>query len=817
MHNKILILLLFTVFTFVKLNAQPSPKAEMPKKLKIIGVLIDAEANKPLAYSSVVLYSQKDNELITGAISNEQGDFEISDVGPGKYFIIIRSVGYKDDTISNVIMRPDTPLKDLGKIMIHRASEELSAVEVVAEKTFVEYKIDRKVVNVGKDITSKGGTAVEALENVPSINVTIDDEVELRGSSSFTVLINGKPSPLSGSDALNQIPVSQVKRVEIITNPSAKYDPEGTTGIINVVLKDNIISGISGLVEAGIGSYDRYNADAILSYRNEKFNVFVSGDYRTGKGPGEGSFFQESYFDDTLYRNTKVNRTRHRNHYSAKVGFDYYLNKKNTLGITADFSNREHSRDYSSTVHDYSSNPAFIDEYALNESVKSRGGPSYATTLRWDHDFNKKGHKLMAYAYYDWSSDYDNDFQLEYYTNEDFIKTDQIISGIDTEEKDNDDMLNIKVEYENPFKKNQKFEAGGEIKLDGFVSTYTLQEYDTTAENWLTNEDFSTTLTFNRDIYAAYAIYSGEKKTFGYQIGLRGEFVDRFTIDENDNKDAEMQKFSLFPTLHFSKSFKKGHKVLLSYSRRIRRPNGWYLEPFPTYISSTFIREGNPNLKPEYVDNYELSYQKMLGKSFIALEGFYRVGKDKITRLKTVNEDNIAIMTFANIDDDQSLGLELMFKLNLTKWFDANLSGSFYNYKIQGEYDDYSYNRESNNYNLRTKLNFRLFKKLRWEISGFYNGPSVTATGSRKAWWMMSSGLSYSMLDDKLSLTFRVRDIFDSMKWEMTNYGTNFISVDKFNRAGQMLNFSVSYKINNYKQKRSSGNMNGGQGGDDFI
>ena len=784
---------------------------------KLSGKLIDAENNKPIAYASVVLYAAKDSSLISGSISSGDGTFSIEGFDFGKYYLIVKFVGYKRYTVNDIHINPKQMQKHLGELVIERASQNLSEVEVVAEQTTVEYKIDRKVVNVGKDISAKGGTAIEALENVPSVTVDIEGNVELRGSGNFTVLIDGRPSPLSGSDALDQIPVSQIKNIEIITNPSAKYDPEGMTGIINIVTKDNVLKGISGLVELGYGTGDKYNANGIISYRNEKFNVYLSGDYRDRRHPGTGSMHQESYFDDTtFYRETDVDRAWLRQHYSVKTGFDYFINKKSTIGIVLGYRDGSRGREIDGNILEYT-NPASTRIYTTNYSINDHGGPRFDANIRWDHKFDEKGHKLMAYAYADFSDDYSINNQYEYFSDADFTSTDSVVSGIKTVEDEIDNDYNFKIEYERPLKKKMKFEAGTEVKMDGFDQNYKLTEYDNSINDWSNNPKHTNRLLFNRDIYSVYTMLSDELKTFGYQIGLRAEYLNRFTRDADDNKNAETQKFSIFPTLHFSKSFKHDQQVLLSYSRRINRPNAWYLEPFPSYMSSTTMRVGNPNLQAEYIDNYELSYKKSFSGSFVSLEAFYRTSKDKITRIQTVNDDNITVMNFANIDDDQSLGIEFMTNLRFVKWMNINLSGNFYNYQIQGSYEGYSYDRNSNNHSLRGKITFKFLKKASFEISNYYVGPTVTATGRRAEFWSMSSALNYRFLDDKLALTFRVRDMFNTMKYEMYNEGVNFVSNNVFNREGRVFYLSATYKINNYNKQRQMLQNGGDEGGDDFM
>jgi outer membrane receptor protein involved in Fe transport len=319
---------------------------------------------------------------------------------------------------------------------------------------------------------------------------------------------------------------------------------------------------------------------------------------------------------------------------------------------------------------------------------------------------------------------------------------------------------------------------------------------------WVYRPDYSSKLDFNRDIYSVYTTYGGMLKNFGYQLGLRGEYTNRMIDSKLAGKTSTINRFDIFPSLHVSQKIGKTHQVMAGYSRRIDRPGGWELDPNPIFISSNFVRIGNIDLEPEYTDNYELSYQKTFGRSFVSLEGYYRTTKNKVSRIRTVDQNNITYMTFANLDRDHSAGVEAMVNWRLTKWMRLNVSGTYYYYKIEENAASNTEERQSNNYRLNGNLSINITRLMKLQLTGFYRGPSVTAQGDIGSFAMMNAALRYDFFNRKLAATFKVRDIFQTMKHEITTTTDTFYSYNTFYRDMPVFSLTLSYRINNYKQKQ---------------
>ena len=814
----VLVFILSIAFTFDAYSQKAPIDYPNQKKGGVIkGKLLAAKGRQPVEYATAALYSLPDSVLITGTISKANGSFVIDHVKPGKYYVMITFIGFERKTIDGINISKANPIVDLAVIKLEQAHQEIEGVDIVAEQAYVEFKIDKKVVNVSNNLDAAGGNAVDALENVPSVSVDIDGNVSLRGSGNFQVLINGKPSPLSASDALQQIPSAAIKNIEIITNPSAKYDPDGMTGIINVILKDDVQQGVNGLVEAGISSFNSYTLNALINYRKNKLNFFGGVNARLRNMPGGGSTELENFInpDTTFYSDGTLDRERKRDNYTFKGGMDYYINDNHTVSIEGSYIFHQNAKDYKTNTHEYT-NPADYDLFKISENTGGRDGNHVKGSLNWIYKDKKKGKELVTLMYFSNGNEQKEEDQMEYLADINWLKSDQILSGLNTTDDKNQLDFRFKMDYTKKLKKDSKYELGIQSRNYREKSDFLFNQYDTLTNTYIYRPDYSSKLVFDRDIYSAYGTYSGMFKNFGYQLGLRGEYTNRYIDSELAGKSSTIDRFDIFPTVHLSQKIGKANEVMASYSRRIDRPGGWELDPNPIFISSDFVRVGNIELEPEYTDNFELSYQKRIGASFVSLEGYYRTTKNKITRLRAVDQNNVTYMTFANLDRDHSAGVEAMLNYRITKWMKMTLTGNYYYYKIEANEESKTEERESNNFNINGNLNFNITKMMRLQLTGFYRGPSVTAQGDIAAFTMVNSALRYDFFNHKLAATFKVRDIFQTMRHEMDSYTNTFNTHNSFYRQSPTFSITLSYRINNYKQKRrpSMDSEEGGGEGD---
>ncbi len=793
--------------------------SNMPAEGIVIGKITDAISGMPMEYANVVLYSLRDSSMVAGTVTGTDGVFRMEKVPYGKHYLVAHFMGYVKLQKDGIMINPRKKAFDVGEISLEPTAENLEAVEITAERQYFEYKIDKKVINVEKDIMAQGGTAVNALENIPSVDVDIDGNVSMRGSSSFTVLIDGRPSILEGTDALQQIPVSNIDHIEIITNPSAKYDPDGVAGIINVVLKDKKEGGLTGIVNASVATGDKYSADFLLNYRTGKFNIFGGADLRNNRHTGDRVTKDETYRDEvTQFRYSNGVRNMSRDGYGARLGADFFITEKTTISALGRIGFYGRNGSYNSHLHIFTS-PADTNTYSITKNASDRSGNYYNGNLTFFHKFDDFGHQLEALAYYSSRVGDDIKDQNDSYTDENWniIDAEHYINR--TNESGDNSNMRFKVDYTKPIGEEGKFEAGIQSRFENEKESYDFYEWDYLLNEWVVNDLYSNSSVFRRDIHSIYGLYSNTWKTLGYQFGMRGEYTYREIKNAKSEEPSIIDRLDYFPTIHLSKSFANKDQVLASYTRRIERPRGWFLDPFVRFRDAYNMRQGNPDLEPEYINSWELAYQKRILGAMVTLEGYYRVVNNKITRIRTLQDDGVMLMTFENLDKDYSLGVEMMINAQPYEWFQLMLSGTVYDYRLDGQIDDQQVDVSSTNWRANMNLVFKLPKQFRFQLNGRYRGPSVTSQGRREGFFMTNLALKKDFFDRQLTTTFSVRDLFQTAKHEFTAEGTGFYSYMYFNREAPIVSFSLSWKINNYKRKNGDMNGNGGEpdgGGDDF-
>ena len=800
----VLIVILTTTgiaFSQVPPGINPSGMNGIPKNGKIQGKIIDAETKAPMEYANVSVFRKADSKLVSGGIAGSAGTFEIENLPFGAYYVEAAFIGFEKTTINDIKITPNALTVDMGTIALGVSRQQIGAVDVVAEKNRIEYKIDKKVINVANDINSAGGTAVTALENTPSVDVDMDGNVSLRGSTSFTVLIDGRPSVLSGSDALRQIPSSAIQNIEIITNPSVKYDPDGMAGIINVVMKKNVLSGINGIFNVNAGTGDKYGTDLMLNYKTKKYNVFLGGNLNHENNYGKMKSTRESYSGDTTtYLITDGRRDMNRRGKQLKGGLDFYPTNKTTITLSSQVGTYNFDSDGGGNIHNFD-NKGISDVYSIQRNTSTRNGNYASANASFQTKFDANGmHKLEGsfdYRNRDGKSSEKND---EFFSNPSYIETTDYLTRVNTNDNSKSNDFRMKLDYTLPFKDGGKFEAGLQSRIEDEKESFYFENYDTITHTFINNPKYTSNMDFKEAIHSVYSTYSGKVIGISYMLGLRGEYNKRTIEHHSDvNNNYSLDIFDLFPSLHFSYETASKNQLMASYSKRVNRPDGRDLDPFPNYMNQYTIRIGNPNLKPEYTDSYEFSYMKKFGTSFVSLETFYRTTNDLITRLQEMRDDGIIYMTMDNLNRDYSLGGELMANFNFTKWLLINTSFSLYDYKIKGELFGKSIDRESTNYSGRMNATIKFTPDSRMQLTGFYRGPSVSAQGDQKG--MMFTNLSYrqDFMKKKLSATLSVRDLLGTGKFQGTSYGDGFKSNFRFQREPRVFMLTLSYKINNYK------------------
>jgi len=805
---------------------------------KIKGAVAEEKSEVPVEYATVALYRADNNELITGVITDHLGHFKIDQPEQaGEYYLTISFIGLEEIKTEVFIVEDKKSNINLGNYFFKTSSNELEGVEITAKRAAVEYRIDKKIINVDKQITAEAGTAVDVLESVPSVQVDVEGNVSLRGSSGFTVLIDGKPTILEPSDALRQIPSSSIENIEIITNPSVKYEPDGATGIINIITKKNRLNGLSGIANANIGTYNQYGGDFQLSYRMNKLNFIFGANYNKRGRPGDVNRERTTLSSDTtFYLESFGESERGHSSGSFRGGVEYDLTKNDFVSISGRYGTWGMNTNSDLQYEDWT-NPA-RDPYSYYSMENTdRGGNYYSIDGVYQHTFSKKtlssdtirkengsdksgmtgGYKPTVKHLLNFEINFRNHEVNESSTNELRTFSNELIGGNKNVENGPSKSIRFNLDYTLPVGSADKFEAGMQLR--------TGKSEDAT-ELWIYNEEinelelidaYSNFTDYNRNIYAAYGLYAGYAGKLGYQLGLRTEYTDR-KIEMIDQDEFIIDRWDYFPTLHVSYDLPADQQIMASYSRRIDRPRSWWLEPFITWEDQYNVRQGNPNLKPEYIDSYDAGYLKKFGDNFFSLEGYYRITNNKVERIASVYQENIMLRKPENIGQDFSLGFEAMLNIGLFDWWDMDISGNYYNYKLEGEL---SYqvgdeivvdpiNRTSTNWNSRLNNTFKLWKNGVFQLNSRYNSASVTAQGTSSDYYTLDAAFRVSFLNRALTANLQGRDILGTSLRETTSEGPGFYSHYKYNPKSPTIALTVSYRFNNYKASRRSGQNGGG-------
>jgi outer membrane receptor protein involved in Fe transport len=798
-------------------NREGQGSGDAPAVGKIKGIVLDNKSGLPVEFATIALYKLKDSSLATGLVAGEKGDFELKELTFGRYFMKINFIGYKQLIVDTIAIRPNRMEINLGQIRLKTNSELLGEVEVVSEKGSMQLGIDKKIFNVEKNIVSEGGSATDVLQSIPSVSVDIDGNISLRGSGNVTVLIDGKPSGITGSSRaaiLQQIPASSIESIELITNPSAKYDPDGMSGIINIITKKNKLNGFNGSVSAGAGTNDKYNAAAAISYRNSKMNAYANYGFRSNNRTGSGFSDRQNVFADTTYFLNSASSQLNKNlSHNIKLGIDFYLNDKNTLGVSALYNQGKESSNKRSYYTEADENNLLSGGYARDE-ISSEAPTSMDYNLNYRKTFTKPKQELIFDATYSASAnneleDYlERDYRLKYEPKNAYPLAQN------TTTKGNNTITTIMLDYVQPMKNQMKWELGAKTTMRSIASEFISESYNYGLTDFMPDTNLNNNFSYSENVYAAYSTLSGSIKKFGYQLGLRAEQANTLSYLITTEEKYRNNYFNLFPSLHLSQKLNKEQEIQLSYSRRINRPNTRALNPFKDVADPYNIRYGNPYLKPEYINSFELSYLKYGKKSVLTATAYYRQTDGVIQRIKTVGDSTVSVTTFVNLNSSTSYGFELIMKNDLTKWWNTTLSANIFETKIDGENVDADLQNNNFSYIFKLISNMRVWKNMDIQFTANYTGPTATAQGEVKPVLAMDFGIKKELFKNA-SLGLNITDLTNSRKMYMTASGTNFSQTMEHKRESRIATLTFTYRFGKMSETGKKGRQNKG-GGNEF-
>lgn len=775
------------------------------------GRVTDSSAVAQLSFASIRVFNNADKKLANGTVTTESGDFAI-ELLFGQYYAVIEYMGYKPFTTPVFTLSGEKTIHDLGAIKLLSSSGTLDEVVVQAEKSSMQLSLDKRIFNVGRDLANAGGSATDILTNIPSVSVDPEGTVKLRGSDNVRILIDGKPSGLvsfKGGSGLQQLQASMIERVEIITNPSARYEAEGMAGIINIVLKKDKKQGFNGSFEVITGYPVNFGAAANLNYRHKKINFFINYGIAYRRQPGVGSMYQEVYAPDTTFilkQNNEGKLIGFNN--NIRGGLDYYFSEKSILTASYLFRRSDASRITDIRYEDYLFTPTNLKSITTRRQDEDEIEPNSEYSLIYKRSFEKKGHELIAEVKFldNWESSNQLFTQRFFNPNGTEDNTKGVLQNSLNDEFEKHWLFQL--DYIKPIGENGKFETGIRSSFRDMVNDYVVNEKNSAGE-FIPIPELDNVFLYDENIHAVYGIYGNKHKKFSFQGGVRAEWTDVKTTLEKTGKVNPRNYVNLFPSAHVTFDLPKENALQLSYSRRVRRPFYNDLSPFMTFSDSRNFFSGNPDLDPEFSNVFEIGHIKYFDNGSFSSSLYYRDTKGRIDRIRTVDNEGNSSTRPENLLSEQAWGTEFTSMWSPFTWWKLDFNFNFFHADIDGSNIVKSYKATTYSWFARQTSRFSFKKNFDIQLRGNYEAPQKTAQGRRKALYYVDYSMSKDVFKGNGTLNFTVLDIFNSRRSRTITIGENFYSNGNFQQRRRQVNLTLNYRIKQSKPAKKENSEEG--------
>ncbi|CAD5257248.1 MULTISPECIES: outer membrane beta-barrel family protein [unclassified Imperialibacter] len=790
---------IFSLFFLLALSTS-TLFAQGGKKVNIKGKVVDSQSGEAMSFASIRVFGP-DDQFVGGNVTDDKGNFTV-EVPAGSYYALVEFMGYEAHRTGSFQASSNT---DIGTVQLSASSSTLEEVEVRAEKSTMELSLDKKIFNVGQDLANAGGTASDLLTNIPSIAVDPEGNVKLRGSDNVMILIDGKPSglvSLKGASGLQQMQASMVDKVEIITNPSARYQAEGMAGIINIVLKKDRNQGFNGSFQGITGYPYNFGGAANLNYRHKKINWFVNYGIAWRKQPNVASLYQEVYSGDTTFI-SRQDRDGHLKGFNNNIqgGLDFFFSEKSILTASYLFTRSDGNRITDLTYRDYLNDENNYLGYTARRQNENEAEPNSETTLTWEKSFEEKGHKLLTtLKYIDYWERSDQIF-----TQRSYDENNVAIDGSNQKQHALNDEFEkqylLQLDYTKPIGKEGKFETGLRSSLRNMENNYVVTNVDEAGVETV-DPDLKNIFLYDENIQAAYAILGNKSNKFTYQAGLRVEYTDVRTRLVETNEQNPRDYLNFFPSAHLTYAVANQNSFQLSYSRRIRRPFYNDLSPFVTLADGRNFFSGNPDLNPEYTDAYEIGHLKYFEKGSLTSSFYYRDSKETIDRIRVVDDQGNARTLPQNLIGQKSFGLEFTSDYNPYDWWKLDLNFNFFHAEIDGTNIIDTYKPTTYSWFARQTSRFTLPGNLDIQLRGNFEAPQKTTQGTRKALAYIDLSFAKEVLKGNGTLNLNIMDVFNSRVSRYTTNGPNFFTDGRSQFRRRQVNLTLNYRIRQSKSAR---------------
>ena len=783
------------------------------RQIVLSGTITESENSEPLPYATVSVYN-RNGDLADGGIADENGIFKLN-VSPNDYSLNFEYIGFESITAD---LKRYTNNTNIGTIKLVSSVESLEGVDVVGQSAEVEIRLDKRVYNVGKNNLIRGGTVSDVLENVPSVSVDIDGNIELRGNNEVRILVDGKPSGLiglGGIDALTRLPAETIEKVEVITSPSARYQAEGTIGIINIILAKRFLKGLNGVFNLSTGKNDTYSGSANLNYRKGKFNFFTNSGYsdRTNKGRAvQNNVYTnplesvDRYVEERLF-------DRRRQGFNVNVGLDYQMTEKSSLTMSYLMNERD---GFDTTINEQSQYQ--IDEVLVTNRYENEidREDSNQFSVDFEHKFNEQGHKLTATLQTEKNDETETSDINSFFENGQPSDDSEINTTVESQDRNL-----AQIDYVYPIDKNTQFEAGYLGTDNKRIIDFEVEIIDENGTATI-DENLSNVLDFEQEVHALYTQYGKKFNAFSFLAGLRFENTRVFVEQLDSNTPINNDSYNgYFPTLNLGYEISPTSSVTLGYNRRISRPNAWTLNPFQSRSSKTSYFQGNPKLDPSYSNGIDIGYLKQFKKVTLNTSVYYRKSTDAISRVAIVTDETVFVNGIEtpvirrlpiNLGTVEQFGVEFNTSLRLIKGMRTNASVNFFRRIEEGNYQGASYDTDNTSWSGNLSNSYHLPFAIQSQFSLRYRGPDESSFGKSKGFLYTDLALSKDIFNDKATLNLRFSDLFNTGKYDYQTTTPVAVTDGIYQRREPTFTLTFTYRFRQKKNRQRGRRGSYGQG-----
>ena len=837
MINRLIIPISFLLILFFSF---PLDSLAQSNRFTITGKVVDDELGAPLEYATVSITKPNDPNFIDGVVTDLEGNFSIP-VAPGTYNIIVEYISFETKRFNNRQVNADL---NLGTIVLGMSAASLDEVVVRAETTEVEVRLDKKIYNIGKDLTTAGGTVADALNNVPSVTVDMDGAISLRGNQNVRILINGKPSAMAGygsTDVLAQLPADAIERVEVITSPSARYDAEGTAGILNIILRKDKTLGFNGSATATLGYPDNAGLSVNANLRKDKFNFFNTTGFRYFDAPrndwtdtryrprpnAEGELVAPRF--DRIYEEREV--TRLNRNFNTNFGLEYYINDQSSVtgsifyryGVDADVTTNTSDRYRGGS----------LSQQTERKEYENEDDNRYQFSLNYINRLGENGHQLTA----DLQFGRGKEIQTGSINEQLLISNDAEVPTFIREQvnsvQEEKEYL-IQADYVLPLGEDSQFEAGYRGDFENNITNYELRTDEEVPGSLQLDLGQSNIFDYTENVNALYTQYGTRFGDFSFLLGLRLENTQLKGEIDSRLSDTELavlfgfpietsfdnNYLGLFPTVNLIYELGERENITIGYNRRINRPRGWFINPFPSRSSRTNVFQGNPNLRPAFANAYDIGYIKRWDKLTLTSSVYYQLENDSFERIEEFTGavvDSIPVTRTipVNLSTNERIGAEVGLLYNPARWLRLNGSFNFFQFETEGEFNGKDYGAKSTSYFGRLSSKVTLPYGIDWQTNAFYRGATENVQGSRDGILSIDLALSKDLFNENATLSFNVRDLLNSQKVQSFTSTEFFDRDSEFQWRQRSFTVSLIYRFNQQKrdmERRQRNEMDNDEG-----